>query len=247
MRNNDAFPSTFTQDSIPNWPCPQCGSYLSCQTAEFNAKDKAPINRNHEYFEPDWIEYVFTMHLKCVNPQCECQVVCIGSGNVSQEDIGEDNGNWEWVDRYHVKFFEPPLQIFTPPIDTPHWVKEALTTSFSTFFSSPSVSLSTLRSVLEVLLDEMGIASSDENGKFLSLAKRIGMLPEEHRKIVEPANAIRWLGNDGTHAGGFQVRKSDVIDGYRIFEHILIELYPEKKASIEDLVSRINEKKGIVR
>lgn len=248
MQNHDVFPSHFTGGNIPVWPCPKCGiNTLSCPTEQFTAKYNTPVDTSDPYFEPDWIKYIFTMHLTCLNPTCGCRVVCIGSGDVSQEYTGENDGSCEWVDSYQVRFFEPPLQIFTPPIDTPHWVKEALTTSFSTFFSSPSVSLSTLRSVLEVLLDEMGIASSDEKGKFLSLAKRISMLPEEHRKIVEPANAIRWLGNDGTHAGGFQVRKSDVIDGYRIFEHILIELYPEKKASIEDLVSRINEKKGIVR
>lgn len=70
---------------------------------------------------------------------------------------------------------------------------------------------------MEVLLGEMEIASVDINGKFLSLAKRINLLPEESREIIEPANAIRWLGNDGTHAGGFRVHKSDVLDGYRIF------------------------------
>lgn len=93
----------------------------------------------------------------------------------------------------------------------------------------------------------MEIASVDINGKFLSLVRRIDLLPEDKRKIVEPANAIRWLGNDGTHSGGFQVRKSDVLDGYRIFEHILIELYPEKRASIDALVARINQAKGLGR
>lgn len=104
-----------------------------------------------------------------------------------------------------------------------------------------------MRSALEVLLGEMEVASVDANGKFLSLARRINLLPEASRKIIEPANAIRWLGNDGTHEGGFRVRKSDVLDGYRIFEHILIELYPEKRASVDALVARINEAKGLGR
>ncbi|SMN14136.1 hypothetical protein BHECKSOX2_1491 [Bathymodiolus heckerae thiotrophic gill symbiont] len=72
------------------------------------------------------------------------------------------------------------------------------------------------------------------------------MLPENFREIVEPAKAIKWLGNDGTHSG-FQVRRTDVIDGYKIFEHILVELYPEKKATTEALVKRINEAKGVGR
>lgn len=248
MQINDVFPSHFYSDNIPIWPCPKCGmSSLSCPKDQFVTKDKTPVDTSDEHFEPDWIQYVFTMHLKCTNPMCSCQVACIGDGGISQEYTGDNDGSWDWVDSYQVKYFEPPLQIFIPPTDTPHWVRTALTTSFSTYFSSPNISLSTLRSVLEVLLDEMGISSSDENGRFLPLAKRISLLPEEYRRIVEPANAIRWLGNDGTHAGGFQVRKSDVLDGYRIFEHILIELYPEKKASIEDLVARINQKRGIAR
>ena len=71
-------------------------------------------------------------------------------------------------------------------------------------------------------------------------------MPDDNRKIIEPANAIRWLGNDGTHSG-YHIRRSDVIDGYNIFEHILVELYPEQKASIEALVERINSAKGIGR
>lgn len=45
--------------------------------------------------------------------------------------------------------------------------------------------------------------SIDPNGKFLSLVRRIDLLVENKRRIVEPANAIRWLGNDGTYSGGF--------------------------------------------
>jgi len=54
------------------------------------------------------------------------------------------------------------------------------------------------------------------------------------------------LGNDGTHSGS-QVRRADVIDGYNIFEHILVELYPVQRASIEALVQRINAAKGVDR
>ncbi|WP_413485187.1 DUF4145 domain-containing protein [Shewanella baltica] len=247
MLKDSLFTSHFYSDNIPVWPCPKCGvQSLSCEDGSFNKQYKEPIDTSHPEFGPEWIEYIFTMHLKCSNASCGCRVVCAGIGDVSQEYL-DDSGDSDWFDNFKVQFFEPPLQIFVPPVDTPHWVKKALGVSFSTFFSSPSASLSALRSALEVLLGEMEISSVDSEGRFLSLAKRINMLPEENRKIVEPANAIRWLGNDGTHEGGFMARKSDVLDGYRIFEHILIELYPEKKASVEALVKRINEAKGLGR
>lgn len=249
MIDDNLFTSNFCNDNIPIWPCPKCGAYsLSCEDDQFNKQFKEPIDTNHPDFEPEWIEYIFTMHLECSSSLCSCRVVCVGTGDVSQRYLDDGSGGWEWFDNFQAKFFEPPLKIFIPPKDTPDWVKKALEISFSTFFSSPSSSLSALRSALEVLLDEMKVASVDANGNFLSLAKRINiLLPKDSRKIKGPANAIRWLGNDGTHGGGFLVRKSDVLDGYRIFEHILIELFPEKRASIDALVASINKAKGLGR
>jgi hypothetical protein len=242
------FTSYFNDDNIPVWPCPKCGvQSLSCDEGKFNKQYEEPIDINHPAFDPDWIKYIFTMHLKCSNSSCGCRVVCVGTGDVSQEYLDDGSGNSGWFDSFQIKYFEPSLKIFIPPQDTPESVKKVLDSSFSTFFSMPSLSLIALRSALEVLLGEMGVVSDGCNGKFLTLAKRINSLPEKSRKIIEPANAIRWLGNDGAHGGGLLVRQSDVLDGYRIFEHILIELYPEKRASVDALVARINNVRGIDR
>lgn len=248
MLNDSLFTSHFRSDNIPVWPCPKCGvQSLACGEGQFEKQYKEPINTSHPAFDPDWIEYIFTMHLKCSNSSCGCRLVCVGIGDVSQDYLDDGSGDWDWFDNFQVKYFEPSLRIFIPPKDTPECVRNSLDTSFSTFFSSPNISLSALRSGLEVLLGDMEVASVDENGKFLSLAKRINLLPEGSRKMIEPANAIRWLGNDGTHGGGSRVRKSDVFDGCRIFEHTLVELYPEKVASIDSLVARINNAKGLGR
>lgn len=241
------FHTHFRSDNIPTWPCPICGANsLSCSNENFSKQYKVPIDVNHPGFSPDYIEYVFSMNLKCSIPTCDSRVMCIGIGDVSQEYLNDGSSDWGYFDNFEVKFFEPPLRLFSSPKATPTGVIKALETSFSTFFSSPSTSLSTLRAALEVLLGEMEVSSLDKNGEFLSLARRINSLPENYRKIVEPATAIRWLGNDGTHSG-YHVRESDVIDGYNIFEHILIELYPEQKTSIEALVERINAAKGLDR
>ena len=248
MLADSLFTASFHSDNIPTWPCPKCGvQSLSCLDDSFDKKYKEPIDPNDPNFDPGWVEYIFTINLQCSNSSCSSKVICIGTGEVSQEYLYDGSGEWAWFDSFQPKYFEPPLQIFIPSIDTPILVKKALRNSFATFFSFPSLSLTALRSALEVLLGEMEIASVDVNGRFLSLAKRINLLPDEQKKIVEPANAIRFLGNDGTHSGGFQVRKSDVLDGYRIFEHILIELYPEKRASIDALVARINQAEGLGR
>lgn len=241
------FHTHFRSENLPTWPCPMCGANsLSCSDEDFSKQYKVPFEPNHPDFSPDCIEYVFSMNLKCTIPSCGGRAVCIGSGDVLQEYLHDGSGDWDWFDSLEVKYFEPPLRLFTPPNGTPSGVIKALETSFSTFFSSPSTSLSTLRAALEVLLGEMDVSSVEENGTFLSLARRISSLPENYRKIIEPANAIRWLGNDGTHSG-YHIRRSDVVDGYNIFEHILVELYPEQRASIGALVERINREKGVGR
>jgi len=241
------FHTHFRSEAIPAWPCPKCGAIsLSSNEESFKKKYKTPVSTSHPDFEPEWIEYVFTLELRCAAKPCSLEVVCIGGGKVSQEYLNDGSGDWEWFDIFEVRYFEPSLRLFIPPINTPYWVAHALDVSFSTYFSSPGTSLSTLRSALEVLLGELEVASVNEKGRFLPLADRIKLLPDAHREVMEPANAIRWLGNDGTHSGVL-VRRSDVIDGYRIFEHILSKLYPEQKASIENLVSRINQAKGVDR
>src|SRR5690606_14623595 len=126
---------------------------------------KEPIDTSHPGFDPEWIEYIFTMNLKCSNSSCGCRVVCVGNGDVSQEYLENGSGDWDWFDNFQVKYFEPPLKIFIAPNDTPEWVQKALDASFSTFFCSPSLSLSALRSALEVLLGEMEVASVGEDGR----------------------------------------------------------------------------------
>lgn len=137
MLEDNLFTSHFYSDNIPAWPCPKCGvQSLSCEEGQFKKQYKEPIDTSHPDFDPDWIEYIFTMHLKCSNHLCSCRVVCVGTGYVSQEylDDGYGDWDWDWFDTFQVKYFEPSIKIFTPPDDTPGWVKNALDTSFSTFF-----------------------------------------------------------------------------------------------------------------
>ncbi|WP_216352525.1 DUF4145 domain-containing protein [Aquaspirillum sp. LM1] len=254
MLDESLFPLDFNGNKIPIWPCPQCGAQsLHCENNNFHKHHKEPIDTNDPDFDPSWITYIFTMHLKCTNASCGCGVVCTGTGEVQEEDFdnGIDGYDRTWKEIFHAKYFEPPLQIFTPPTGTPKTVKQALETSFSTFFFSPSLSLSALRASLEALLDEKNIAKRSNNDHYLNLENRVKLLDitlgNNSTTITEYATAIRFLGNNGTHPGEIKIQQSDVFDGYKIFEHILITLYPEEKPSFDFLVESINTARGVVR
>ncbi|MGL4826648.1 MAG: DUF4145 domain-containing protein [Vibrionaceae bacterium] len=244
--NEKLFISSFWDDDIPTWPCPECGEKsLSSKSDGLQLEDQLPVDHNDRYSFHGMNGYVFSLNLKCKFPDCGCAVMCVGTGSVKIR-YSDDYDDSEHCDLLEATYFQPPLQIFVPPKSTPSSVKKALTTSFSTYFSSPSTSLSTLRTALEVLLDEIEVVSVNKNEGFVPLAARIERLPEGYQKIVAPATAIKWLGNDGTHSG-CEIKESDVIDGYKIFSHILEQLYPTSKEPIEPLVDRINKAKGVVR
>lgn len=112
MLDDSLFTSHFYSDNIPVWPCPKCGAQsLSCEEGQFNKQYKEPIDTSHPAFDPDWIEYVFTMNLKCSNSSCSCRVVCVGTGDVSQEHLDDGSQDWGWFDNFHIKYFEPSLKI----------------------------------------------------------------------------------------------------------------------------------------
>ena len=102
--NEEGFKRYFRSERMPNWACPEWGSRsLTLVDDTFNAKYKTPIDTSHAEFDPDWIEYVFTMHLECSVGSCKHRVVCIGDGSVSQEYTHDGEGSWDWFEQYQVK------------------------------------------------------------------------------------------------------------------------------------------------
>jgi len=235
----------FDRSNVPTWECPNCGSAsLSDINNTFASFVRYPIDTDHPNFEPEWIEYVFTMTLECAVPNCKRIVACCGSGGVEQafnEDGTPGNG---WEDYFKPKYFQPALNIFIPPENTPHLIKRELSDSFGLFFSSPRAALNGLRIALEVLLNELGVPSVNTNGKFIPLDQRIDLLDAKYTVIVAPAKAIKWMGNDGSHAGT-GITSNHVLDAYAIFEHVLDQIYPKGNATLDNLIAKINANKGV--
>src|SRR3989339_1932923 len=76
--------TNFTKDRIPAWLCPTCKSgilhpkkdgFLYFETAD------SKKGHNHEDWEPEWIEYTFTLILECSNKSCRETISCSGVGS----------------------------------------------------------------------------------------------------------------------------------------------------------------------
>lgn len=237
----------FTADKIPSYPCPSCkegrlrldGKISSEQTAS------SELHQRASQASPDSIGLRFNCKLKCY--ACSETVSIIGSGGVEIEHDIDSRGEWssEWVEYYIPKYFFPSLKIAICPDGTPPAVKEQLYAASALYFAQPDSCCNSIRAAAEEILTDLGVQVLNDKGGFISFSERINRLPAEKESVKAIFDAIRWLGNHGSHPGS-GLQKSHALDAFELIELLLEELYSDKKLKIQELAKRINAAKGPV-
>ena len=240
----------FTKDRSPDWICPTCGKgVLRIKDNTFHSEEIAHSrDHNHDFWEPEWIEYVYSCLLVCTNDKCAEVVASSGTGSVDwsvQEDI---HGVPEQVygDFFKPKYFAPSLRIINTPKECPEEVAEPIEESFRLVFSSPSSAANSIRVAVEQLLTDLKINRFDlVKGKrrYISLHQRIALIPQKYEEIKDLILAIKWLGNAGSHSRS-AISFDDVMDAYEFLDHILQEVYVQKARKLKAKAKVVNKKKG---
>ena len=244
----------FREGRIPAWRCPACNAgILTVIDGSFREEERAHSRkaRDHEAWEPEWIQFVYSCMLKCPNSTCEEVVTSGGTGQLDWEGGHDFDGSPEqnWFSIYQPKFFMPHLKLFEIPPDTPDNVASELNESFGLFFQSSSSASNHVRVALENVLNDLKVARyTTNNGRrnFISLHNRIQSLPQKFDEIKELCLAVKWLGNAGSHSN-HEVTMDDVLDAYELMQTVLDRLYNSKSKSIEKLAKAVNKKKGPVK
>jgi len=177
--------------------------------------------------------------LICDNAACGEVVSVSGRAGVEQyEHYGYDDqpesGFNTWLQPVSM-FPAPPL--FPIAKKFPAEVKKELMLAFQLFWTDRSASTSRLRTSLERVLDDKGIATSapDKKGKLqrLTLFARIDLFEKATKDadIAESMTAMRVVGNLGTH--GDEVIEGDYFDLLDVFEDALAEIYEQKTAKLK--------------
>ena len=240
---NDGYP--------PQWTCPICNKgILKEKVDSFVRKEtKGSLDSHiHEDWDSDWIVYTYSCQFICTNPSCEETVFNMGSGSVDYEVEFDHSNGFEkqvYYEQFKPKFFLPHLNIFKISKNTPVCIRSPIEESFKLFFASPASSANHLRIALEKLLDYLKIKKlrlQDSKRITISTHGRINLLPQKFCKFKELFFAIKWLGNNGSHAQ--DVSMDDVMDAYDIFEIILDELFDNKTREISKLAKKIIKVKG---
>ncbi|WP_237278901.1 DUF4145 domain-containing protein [Sulfitobacter sp. M39] len=190
-------------------------------------------------WEPEWMRMAFTTMLTCDNPICGEVVAVSGRAGVDSlhdyDEVGQPH-------QFYYNWLKPASMAPAPPLfpiakNLPEPVKDELKLAFQLYWMDLSASTSRIRTSLERVLDEQGIATTavDKKGKLrrLDLFDRIDLFEKQSNDadLAESMTAMRIIGNLGTH--GDKVKEGDYFDLLDIYEDALSEIYDQKTAKLK--------------
>lgn len=235
-----------TASNFPPYTCPRCEAGILKIDGELESIQSEASKKDQDYgFNPDLVELTFNGKLICST--CSDVVFVSGYGGVEIEHGVDENGEWEsaWVEYYSPRFFYPPLKLVDCPEKTPPSVKERIWAACEVYFSQPDSCCNSLRAAAEEILTDLKIDLKNADGSYLSFSARINKLPTDRESVKALFDAIRWLGNHGSHSDS-TLSKSDALDAFDVMNLLLEELYSETRLKARELAKRINDAKGPV-
>ncbi len=240
----------------PVWPCPHCGSIALSVNEESLVTAQTGMSKeamSHEGWEISWIDERFTAQLVCGNSSCGNVVVVCGKVQCDEHLYYDHEGKTqgEIVRTYVPSYFLDTLSVFPIAQECPGAVADELTKSFGLLWCDTSSAANRVRTGVEALLTDQGIPRTTINKKnkreHLSLHNRIAAFKKKKSDAADTLLAIKWLGNEGSHAGTEALSVEDLLDAYALFEHAIELVYVKRQKKMSKLASDIIKKRGSVR
>lgn len=236
----------FTASTVPPYACPHCEAGILKLDGELESRHTEASKKDQDYgFDPDLVEITFSGRLICTT--CADVVFVTGAGGVEIEHGIDANGEWEskWVEYFNPRFFFPSLKLVNCPEKTPFSVKTRVWAACELYFCQPDSCCNSLRAAAEEILTDLKIDLKKSDGGYLRFSDRINKLPAEKDSVKALFDAIRWLGNHGSHSDSY-LSRSDALDAFDVMNLLLEELYSETRLKARELAKRINDAKGPV-
>jgi hypothetical protein len=245
--DRDLWLRIFPNDAIPPFPCPTCSHghlvLMPGTLHEVQSTHNARL-KSHDGWEPDWIQEQFVLLLQCSVEDCgEIVSVC---GSTRVVEVTDDEHGWIYIGRLVPRAMWPAPRIIEIPSETPETVVDALKSAFSFFWTDMDACANRIRTSVERVMDELKIPAEriTKAGKTLQmvLADRITALKALDPDHAETMDALRYIGNLGTHGG--EVTLEALLDAFHIYEDALAELYGRRRDKVKALRTKIIAAKG---
>jgi hypothetical protein len=248
--DNALWSETFPEKGLPQWTCPTCGK------GKVVASDKSPTliepkyskkGRQHNDWEPDWITERFVALLKCSNPDCGETILVTGDTLVVEVEDEEFGRSFQSQLRPHSVF--PAPAIIDIPRETPREIANEIWKAFGLFWSDLGASASRLRTSVERMMDDFKIPKTlstpqKKSKRFRTLASRIILFKAKMPTFGDHMDALRYVGNLGTHA---EADRQSLLAGFAIYEDALAEIYGKRSKKAKTLTKKLIKGKGILK
>ncbi|WP_207843880.1 DUF4145 domain-containing protein [Williamsia soli] len=247
----------FPVDKWPALPCPRCDATLTALKGDihYDRLSTTMARWSELGYEPDDIRGVFSGRLVCVNLLCGEVVSVLGDFAVGWDE--GPTGRTELGEFLKVRMLHPALSLVETPSGVPEPVVTELDRAAAIIWSDPRSAITALRTGLERLMDAQGVpAQAASGGPPLGLHKRLkdfrtgaasGTTDAATRaNASDLLEAVKWVGNDGTHAGGATIDAAAVLEMAEFIEIALRMLYAPNNAAALARAKRIITSKALV-
>lgn len=238
-----------------SWPrvlCPDClegALVLQTTTPCPDVVSRAHIELVRRNFEaPDELTGTFTGSLQCDNTSCG-RIAVIAGDWVYGWAFDEIRERDVLVDFFVLRYINPAPRLLFSPARTPAKVVASIATASSVLWMSPDLAATQLRLAVEQLLSARGVRrttlTTKKKRRRLSTQERLGIFAGTHPEVVHALEAVKWIGNSGTHETGLTV--DDVVKGAQFLELALRGLYDASEAKLVAEAKDINRRRGLPR
>jgi hypothetical protein len=198
--------------------------------------------REHEAWEPEWLEGRFFATYRCGN----CLDPAIVSGTYTlHEDPSPDYTSLTYSELYRVSAIWPAPRLIRVPEDAPEPITSELDRAFKLFWVDRAACANAIRGVVDEFLNHMRIRKTDGSRKQrgrLTLHSRIELYSEKDPHLASALMATKWIGNVGSHSD--DIPRETLFDGFDLLEHVLEEAFSLPRTRAARLAQEINRRKG---
>jgi hypothetical protein len=235
-------------ESFPSWPCPVCGGrgILRVSDRPVQRASAAQVAFAIDEGHPEqWDDSgVFCVALTCTNDGCGQGVAVLGDyANYAFDGPYMVPARGIQIDircRYVVHAIHPAVRLINFPKTTPQIIVSALERSFALYWSDPQACAATVRVAIERISDLLGSRRLDRRGKPVLLGTHLKDLKSKHPDLVEAAELIKDLGNEGAH--GKSVERYNLLAAYELLEIGLMRLFEDASARRIELLDQLKNR-----
>lgn len=236
--------------SFPSYGCPRCtrGSLSLVPTSVSKLRTKYSDSQHREKgYHPYNDVTRFSCLLQCDAFSCG-EVVSVSGDIVYDVDFyyDEDGAHEDYRAEYLPHSMYPAPPVFRPSDRLPKECATHLEAAFSLMWTDTGACANRIRVFVEMLLDHFNIEREGPNSKGkvhrYDLSKRIDLFEDQRPGHKILFDAIRWIGNLGSHEGA--IKWDAVLKAFQIVEHLVEILIDDKAGAIQALAQEIVDKKG---